>query len=48
MKEGACEVEENDTKNEFLLSEKEKDALSEAGNIAAAYAATALSLIIMP
>jgi chemotaxis protein CheC len=47
MKDGTCEVEDKSIGNDQkILSAKEKDALQEAGNIAAAYAATALSKII--
>ncbi len=46
MKNSSCEVMDSDTMEKYTLSEKEKDALSEAGNIAAASAATALSKIV--
>ena len=36
----------NETMNNYILSDREKDALQEAGNIAAAYAATALSQLV--
>jgi chemotaxis protein CheC len=48
MKDGTCDVKDQ-TQNSteyYDLNGKEKDALQEAGNIAAAYAATALSKMI--
>ena len=46
MKDSSSTVKEENTPNDYVLSDKEKDALQEAGNIAAAYAATALSTLV--
>lgn len=46
MNEGTSEVMDSETMKKYTLSEKERDALSEAGNIAAGSAATALSKIV--
>ena len=46
MKDSSCEVKENETMDMEVMSDREKDALQEAGNIAAASAATALSKLV--
>jgi chemotaxis protein CheC len=46
MKDSSCEIKENKIVMNKVMSEREKDALQEAGNIAAGSAATALSKLV--